>query len=381
MANQSDFAGAPLDQRRREEQEPVVVFVHLARDKDVDAWNRAWQDGKLVGLNDPTPYGYGRAEEMGCRVHYSKSHKENPAETFVRLGLRVVTGFDLVHAFRQRKQILAADVVWTHTESQFLAVAALLPARGRRPKVIAQSVWLFDRWDGLNALQKTVYSRLIRKVDVLTFHSSLNMAVAQRAFPDIECRLVPFGIPSEEMKAPTARQGERLAIVAPGSDRHRDWATLAEAVSGIPNAFATILSGTAPKSLAQGRRDIEIKKARTNEELIDYFARAHVVCVPLKPNKHASGITVIQEAVLAGVPVVASRAGGLDEYFGPDEVRFVEPGDAGALRAALMDITADPKAALARATRAQDKMRRDGMGAETYIRRHVDLSRELLGRR
>jgi len=36
--------------------------------------------------------------------------------------------------------------------------------------------------------------------------------------------------------------------------------------------------------------------------------------VPLLPNLHASGITVIQEAVLAGVPVVATDTGGLDGH-------------------------------------------------------------------
>lgn len=379
VSDNSAYAATPPELRNPVQQDIINVFVHLARDKDAEAWHRRWQDGKLVGVNDPTPYGYGRATEMGCRVRYSTSFKENPVETFVRLALRVLTGFDAVHALRQRRAILESDVVWTHTESQFLAVAAILPRTGG-PKVIAQTVWLFDRWNGLNPLHKWLYSRLIRRLDVLTFHSSHNMAVAKAAFPEMDCRLVPFGIPSERMTPPAPRRNGRLEIIAPGSDRHRDWATLVKAVSGLKDTFATILSGTAPKRLAKGQRTIEIKQARSNEELTDHFSKADVLCVPLKPNKHASGITVIQEAVLAGVPVVASRAGGLDEYFAPDEVRFVEPGDATALRDALSEVARDPEAATAMARRAQERMRRDAMGAQTYIRRHVALSRELLAR-
>ncbi|GJD36020.1 glycosyltransferase [Methylobacterium aerolatum] len=385
MRDDSASAGAPVGyldptvHPRQAGQRVIDVFVHMARDKDADAWHRRWRAGDLVGVNDPTPYGYGRAEAMGCRVRFSTSRRENPLETLLRLGLRALTGFDPVHAFRQRRALRAADVVWTHTESQFLAVAAVLPRRGG-PKVIAQSVWLFDRWEGLHPLHRWLYTRLIRRLDVLTFLSPVNMAVAQAAFPEKACRFVPFGIPSERMLEVGPRRRARLTVVAPGNDRHRDWAILVEAASALPDARVTILSMTAPKRLARGRAGVRIKVAESNEELNGHLAGASVVCVPLKPNRHASGITVIQEAVLAGVPVVATRTGGLDAYFGPDEIRFVEAGDAGALREALAEIARDPSGAAARARRAQERMRRDHLGAQSYVARHVALSRELLGR-
>ena len=102
--------------------------------------------------------------------------------------------------------------------------------------------------------------------------------------------------------------------------------------------------------------------------------------MPLKPNRHASGITVIQEAVLAGLPVVATATGGLEGYFGADAVRYVPPGDPAALRAALLEVAADPEAARLRAERAQARMVEAEIGAEAYIRRHVDISREMLNR-
>ncbi len=357
---------------------PLRVFVHLARDKDAEAWRQAWQAGTLVGVNDETPYGYGRAERMGCALSFSHAHPENPAEKFLRLGLRVLTGFDLLHALRQGESLREADVVWTHTESQYLAVAAALAFRKRRPKLLGQSVWLFDRWSRISPLHRLLYRRLIRRVDVLTVLSSENRAVAAALFPEKPVRFVPFGIPAERVTPPVLRTARPLRILAPGSDRHRDWATLAAALDGLPEATATILSGTAPRALARGRPNLRITRARSNPELSEHLSTASVVCVPLKPNLHASGITVVQEAVLAGVPVVATATGGLDGYFGPDAIRYVPPGDSEALRAALLDIAENPEAARTRALRAQAHMAESGLGAESFIQRHVDISREML---
>src|SRR5262249_17380558 len=146
----------------------INVFVHLAHDKDAEAWHRAWTNGTLVGRNDMTPYGYGRAEAMGCRVRFSRSRAENRVQFFMRLGLRAICGFDLVHAFRQKNDIFRSDIVWTHTESQFLAVAMLLMTRKDGPRLIGQSVWLFDRWSRLWPIRRALYRLLIRRVDVLT---------------------------------------------------------------------------------------------------------------------------------------------------------------------------------------------------------------------
>jgi glycosyltransferase involved in cell wall biosynthesis len=125
---------------------------------------------------------------------------------------------------------------------------------------------------------------------------------------------------------------------------------------------------------------VRIAPAASNADLVRRYAEATLVCVPLKRNGHASGITVIQEAVLAGVPVVASDTGGLTSYFSGSEVRYVPPGDVSALRDALLAVAKDPVAAREMAVRAQARLTGGSLGAEAYVRRHVQLSRELLGR-
>jgi glycosyltransferase involved in cell wall biosynthesis len=354
------------------------VFVHLAQNKDPDAWAAARDAGTLVGRNDATPYGYGRARGMGCEVAFSRGGRESPQAKVARLGLRVALGFDLLHARRQRDAIMASDVVWTHTESQFLGVAAVVGDGPRRPLVIGQAVWLMDGWPRMPAPQRAVARRLMRRVDVLTTHSPLNAEAARRLFPGTRVEVVPFGIPSEDPVAPTDRAGSPPRVVAVGNDRHRDWATLVRAASAIEGCRLDVLSGSAPASLVAGRPGMRIAPARTNAELAEAYAGATVAVVPLHPNLHASGATVVQEAVLAGVPVVATDAGGLRSYFPEGEVTYVPCGDAGAMAGAIAALAADPARARAQAERAQRGMAARGIGAEAYVRRHVELTRELL---
>ena len=360
---------------------PIRIFVHLARDKDVVNWQEQRRAGTLVGVNDETPYGYGRAERMGCEVSFSRSCKENFAVKFFRLVIRVLTGFDFLHVRRQGKLIKKADVVWTHTESQFLAVAALTYWWNKPPKIIGQSVWLFDHWYELSAVKRWFYRKLISKVDLLTVHSECNLAVLQKIFPQKKSALVLFGIPTESMRAPIRRSIVPINILSIGSDRDRDWHTLIEVVRNQSDMTLTILSGTANPKLVNSVSNANILRARSNKDLNEHFDNATVVCVPLIPNKHASGITVIQEAILAGVPVIATDTGGLFSYFSADQIRYVSPRDVNELRYAIRDTVHNSDRSLVQAEMAQRRLSEPGMGAEAFVRRHVELSRELLDQR
>lgn len=360
---------------------PLRVFVHLARGFDVRRWEERWRTGKLIGINDPSPYGYARAKQQGCVVAFSQDDPESAPVKLVRLTLRAVLGFDIVHAWRNREGIYASDVVWTHTESQHLAVAALfsLVSQPTRPRLIGQSVWLFDRWRKLSGLRRRFFRVLMRKVDILTVHSESNLAVARRLFPNGRCELVPFGIPAEEKRPPILRKYNPVQVLCLGNDRHRDWETAVAALAGRPGILLTILSATADQRLAAKGDNIRIETVRTNEELLARFSAATLMLVPLKPNLHVSGITVMQEAALQGLPIVATDVGGLRSYFDPDMVAYVPPGDPEAIYRAVELLRADPIAAQRMAQRAQDRMG-GGISVDNYIRQHVQLSKEMLVR-
>jgi glycosyltransferase involved in cell wall biosynthesis len=108
------------------------------------------------------------------------------------------------------------------------------------------------------------------------------------------------------------------------------------------------------------------------------YERATVAVVPLLPNLHASGITAIQEGVLAGVPVIATDVGGLRAYFSDDEITFIPEGDAAALRDAVARVAKNSEEANVMVQRAQTRIADSEVNASSYIRRHVELSKELV---
>jgi glycosyltransferase involved in cell wall biosynthesis len=225
-----------------------------------------------------------------------------------------------------------------------------------------------------------LYRSLIRRVDVLTFHSPANLAIAESLFPYQQTALVHYGISTDFHVRPRVRPATPICILAIGSDRDRDWPTLIAAVREQPGMSLLILSAAVSAGLARGAQNIEIRRAKRQAELMQAFEEATLAYVPLRPNMHASGITVIEEAALAGVPIIAADAGRLGAYFPLNEVRYVAPGDVEALRQALCAMANDPIEACAQARRAQARMIDGRLGAEAYIRAHVELSREALSK-
>jgi glycosyltransferase involved in cell wall biosynthesis len=275
-----------------------------------------------------------------------------------------------------------ADVIWTHTESQFLAILMLfrLKRNVRRPKLIAQSVWLFDHWSRFTAPRRWLFASLIRQADILTVLSPKNLAIAKRLFPKIRSELVLFGITADTKIEPVLRpRKDSLNIVSLGNDVHRDWDLLIEAVADEPGWTLKIASQKVKPSAIGDTRNIEVTSLKTNDELFALYRWADLLVLAIKPNLHASGITVLEEAALLGVPIVCSDAGGLRAYFSDPEIRFVPPQDVTALKTAIRELAADPDARLTLAEKAQARMGSSGLSSESYVRRHVEISRELLG--
>src|SRR5690349_2666156 len=126
----------------------VRIFVYLGPGFGADRWRDRYERGLIPGLNEPLPYGYHRAGGEGLSIEYSQDTEEGRlTETFRRALCRVL-GFDMIHAWRNRRSLLTADIVWTHTEREHLA--ALLMFRlfrvRRRPCIVAQCIWMFDKW-------------------------------------------------------------------------------------------------------------------------------------------------------------------------------------------------------------------------------------------
>jgi glycosyltransferase involved in cell wall biosynthesis len=361
------------------------VFVLLAHSLGARVWNERWRNGRLAGIHESLPYGYFHCAGDGCIVDYSQDRQESRVMQFARMCLRRLLGFDLIHAWRNRDGIARADVVWTHTELEHLAIlmlfrVGLIP--GRRPKLIAQSVWLFDRWPQMSRLRRRVYRWLLEEADILTVHSPENLQTAQQLFPAKQCEFVRFGIDSSRMRPVERRPaGSPVRILALGNDMHRDWITLLEALGGWSECEVRMGGkriGWQLRRIARRFANCHIITPTTTAETDQLYEWADLVVVPLKRNLHASGITVITEAILYGVPVICTDTGGLRAYFGPGEITYIAPLSPQQLRLAVVRLSADVNVCVTMARRAQARIIQSNLSSVSFAMRHLEISRALL---
>ncbi len=86
----------------------------------------------------------------------------------------------------------------------------------------------------------------------------------------------------------------------------------------------------------------------------DAFRLARAVVVP---SRAESMPYVVLETIAAGLPLIATRVGGIPEIFGADSGRLVAPGEVGELANAMAAVLAEPDAAHAAAERLKRQIR------------------------
>lgn len=360
--------------------EQTRVFVQLSYGQGAVGWRKRWENGSQLGVNEPSPYGYHHADSGSMKIDFSVDHPETYLAKVWRYAIRLILGFDLVHAWRNRDGIRASDIVWTHTESQGLAVAWILRrCAAPRPLLLMQSVWLMDRWPHMCPARRWWFQRLLRSADVLTFHSPMNTADARAAFPGHRVELVLYGIAIDAMRKPASprKMANGTRVLSLGSDRHRDWATLIEAVASSPIELRMVTNDSRANRIARGVPNVEIIQPPDNSCLSQEYDWADIVVVTLMANRHASGVTVVEEATVMGKPVIVTDAGGMDAYFDTSCVTYVRVGDPQSLRDALQRFGHNPGPFHKKIPQAQHRMR-DELNSHRYVERHVRLSEELL---
>jgi glycosyltransferase involved in cell wall biosynthesis len=359
----------------------IKVFVHLGHDFGGRSWARRHALGLIPGLNDRLAYGYYRAAGNGWLVEYSQDARENQLSRFCRLALRRSLGFDLIHAWRNRRRLFAADIVWTHTELENLAVLLLFRALGRRsrPKIIANCVWLFDRWPGLSWPRRVAYRELLRQADVVTTFSPANIKVAKSVLPGVRCEYIRWGATIEDLKQPGGKpMHDPLRIASLGSDIHRDWKTLIKAFGNRERYQVKIGSARINPKLLAGVSNVALISVATSDDIKALYEWADVVVVSVKPNLHASGITVILESVILAVPLVCTDTGGLRAYFSAAEICYVPAKAPIAMRVAVEELARDDERRLSLVVRAQKRMLTAGLTTKAFADHHRRLSEELL---
>ena len=364
--------------------EQVRVFVLLGHGFGADRWRERHARGEIAGLNEPFPFGYFRAAGCGWTIEHSRDADEGPITAFVRRCITRALGFDIIHAWRNRHKLFGADVVWTHSERDHLAALLLrqLRAPRRGPKIIAECIWLPDRWESFSPPKRALYRWLLRRADALSSQSQEGVKPLRQLLPAATIEWIPGGAKLSFMRPPARRPaGGPVRIAALGGDMHRDWETLLSAFAGVEGFDLRIAPSKAKIRLGNGMTNVTVARARSEAEVRALDDWADIVVMPLKPNLHASGITVIFEAVVLGIPIVCTDAGGLRDYFPGGEICLVPPGDPRALREAVRALAGDLERRLAMTVAAQRRVVSAGLTTQGYANGFRDLSTLLLAPR
>lgn len=339
----------------------IKVLIVLSYDQDPVRWRERFSRGETF---DETPYGYQRAERE-FDVTWAVSHVESSLVRRVRHRLIRRLGYDLIHAWRNRAAIRAADVIWTHTEREHLAVARV--DRGRTP-VIAQSVWLWDEWGSFASARQRAVAALLRTHPIELTHSVVNRDASRAAVPGRAVELVPFGSAGIEVQK---MQTEAGLVVAVGNDRHRDWATLADAARELSDLRFRVVSGNREARELAWPANVECRPATGRREIAECYSRASCVVVPLRENLHASGTTTTIEALSAGRPLVVTDVGGIADYV-RGAATLVPGGSASALATGIREATRTPAAG------DTDEVRARGLRQADYVERYAAITRALV---
>ncbi len=350
------------------------VHVHLFYGADPRTYRKRDDIGCL--------YGYHHAESDEFRLSYSQDARENRVVSLARRALKAGLGFDVVHAWRNRAALRNTDVIWTHTEQEHLAAALMLKlagAQGKRPLLLAQSVWLYDKWAGYGWLRRWLYRKLLARADVLTTLARDNAELCRR-YLKRDAQFVLYGLNTQDFPIGDPQQwlpNRPLRIAAIGNDRDRDWRTFLAAFGG--DARYEVRLATRRRVPREWHApNVTIGSASGLARQHELYAWADLIVVPLRPNYHASGITVMLEAAAVGKPMIVSDVGGLRDYFPHDTAAYVPPFDAQALRQAADRFAADPSVALATARAAAARLREHDLTTQAFAAQHVRITRELL---
>jgi len=205
---------------------------------------------------------------------------------------------------------------------------------------------------------------LMRRTDLFLFESAYGreMFEAKLGKPRALVRVVHNGVAAEEF-APISIDASATDLVFVGELRVlKGVDVLIEAIAMLAHAgkkiTATIVGQGADRTefealarargLDQSIRFVGAKPARFS------FALGRLLVVP---SRAESLPYIVLEAAAAGVPMIATRVGGIEEIFDTDAAALIRAGDPGTLAQAIEDALSHPSTAAAAARRLQARVR------------------------
>jgi glycosyltransferase involved in cell wall biosynthesis len=248
------------------------------------------------------------------------------------------------------------DIVHAHgLRAGAFAALALLPSRpARRPALVVTVHNAPPAGRAARAVYGVLELASARRADLLLCASA---DLAARLRRRARGRVAEFDVPAPPAPPPSAAAvaRARAALGPPGRPAVLAVGRLAEQ-KGLDTLLAAAarwqdrvpvpvlaIAGEGPLAAAlaavAGRTGVDLALLGQRDDVPALLAAADVIAVPSRWEARA---LVVQEAMAAGRPIVASRVGGIPALTGEDAAILVPAGDAGQLAAAILAVLDDP---------------------------------------
>jgi glycosyltransferase involved in cell wall biosynthesis len=192
----------------------------------------------------------------------------------------------------------------------------------------------------------------LRRMPNLTF-LCLSKAIAQElislGIEREQIAVVGYGVDTHFFHPGATGVRDRRNLIVAAGTANRDYGTLARAVRGMPlevriAADSTWFREALNVDVAALPNNIEIRSSGDYVSLRHLYAESQLVVVPLCEAKRASGYAVILEAMAMGKPVITTSIMGKSDFVQDGDTGvLVPPGDAPALRQAIVELLGDEK--------------------------------------
>jgi glycosyltransferase involved in cell wall biosynthesis len=224
---------------------------------------------------------------------------------------------------------------------------------------------------------------LYRYIDRIVVHSPNQIALLGRVLGPLVSRLrvVPYGVDTDFWSPAVEPATEEPAkmIISAGRE-HRDYRTL---LAARPEASQLFIADHSLHSPDADRQDpvvwpAEVERAALSPlELRERYATAAVVVVPIVETPFPAGITTLLESMSMGKAVVVSDTDGLRGVVEHGRSGIVvPPGDARALREAIVDLMDHPEKRCALGAEARQAVVRR-FSVDRYVDALADQLREV----
>lgn len=253
------------------------------------------------------------------------------------------------------------DYVFTSSAYGTQLVYTLLHIR--RPRWVMHDFSITGLIGNRVTLRQRIFKWMTGRAAGIVTLSAREAVLLKGMFPHLKekIRFIPFGT-DLEFFSPKDRT-EDVDVIAVGFDPDRDWKALFEAVEGLD---VRVVVATRPQRLAglTVPANVEVRQF-TPRELVDAYARAKVVVIPLNTRSginDAMGCSTLFEGMAMAKPVIATDTHTMASYVTPWENGVLVPeGDASAFKAAILELLEDTETRL-----------RLGKNARVYAEAHLD---------